>query len=516
MSRAPVAAMLSGMNPLQYTELLLARATKAGCRRGLTSFETAGRCRVPGRLSALAAAATARRALREVPAYAEFVAAYRGSRPRGRGWFEDLPVTDKANYIDRYSLPARCRGGVIPAYDVELDESAGSSGRPYTWARSATELHEVHQTMALLCRHLLTDAPRDLPVVALNGFSMGAWATGTSVARALARVGVVKSTGPEPDQMLATMRELGPRAVWVVTGYPPFLRRFLDHAEAAGVDLSDYPMYGFVGGEGMSETLRARLERTFRAVYSAYGASDLDIGVAAELPFSVWLRQQAATRPELARALFGTTERLPMVFQYDPTDYHVETIGGELVVTVCRRSLLSPRIRYNIHDSGGSLAYSHVVEVCRDFGLDPALGALSRSSAPVLRLPLLYVHGRSDSTVSVHGANIYPEDVEWGLGESADADAVLGYALDTGEDAAGVIRPLVHVECPDPTDHSLADRLSRTVLDRLLANSADFRTAVAEDRHTGEIEVRLHPPGGGPFAVNAGRIKRRYVLAGAR
>jgi hypothetical protein len=65
-----------------------------------------------------------------------------------------------------------------------------------------------------------------------------------------------------------------------------------------------------------------------------------------------------------------------------------------------------------------------MLETCRDFGLDPLCGSQERSPAPVLRLPLLFMHGRSDSTVSVPGANIYPEDVEWGLGEAPDTDAV--------------------------------------------------------------------------------------------
>jgi phenylacetate-CoA ligase len=313
--------------------------------------------------------------------------------------------------------------------------------------------------------------------------------------------------------MLATLRLFGPGYTWVVAGYPPFLRTLLDTAAAEGLDLSAYRLHGFVGGEGMSEALRDRLERTLQAVYSAYGASDLDIGVAAELPLSVWLRQQAARRPELAQALFGTRTRLPMLFQYDPTDYHVETVGGELVVTVCRPTVLSPRIRYNIHDAGGSLSYRHALDVCRDFGLDPERDSRTRSTLPPLRLPFLYVHGRSDSTISIHGANIYPEDVEWGLGEAADADLVLGYALDVDEDALGATRPLIHVETSAPGTPGLAARLADAVRLRLLANSADVRAAAMEDPHVTEIEVRLHPPGTGPFHDDGSRIKRRYVLA---
>jgi len=93
-------------------------------------------------------------------------------------------------------------------------------------------------------------------------------------------------------------------------------------------------------------------------------------------------------------------------------------------------------------------------------------------------------------------------------------DLVLGYALDIAEDTAGVVRPLVHVETPDPAVPGLAGRLAAAVRDRLLANSADVRAAVAEDRHTAEVVVRLHPPGTGPFLVDARRIKRRYVLTG--
>jgi phenylacetate-CoA ligase len=129
-------------------------------------------------------------------------------------------------------------------------------------------------------------------------------------------------------------------------------------------------------------------------------------------------------------------------------------------------------------------------------------------------MPLLYVHGRSDSTVSVHGANIYPEDVGQGLGESADADAVAGFLLDLAEDEAGVVRPLVHVETwrrAVAGDTGLSARLAAAVRARLLANSADFRTAMAEDGRTGDIQVRLHEPGSGPFAASAGQIKRRYV-----
>ena len=514
-----------------------ARAAKRFSRVTLRRYRFAAKygARATPRLSATAAAMTARRALRGVPAYADFVAtqgwplASDGSVASGTArrdpaaWLAMLPMTDKHTYIDRYCLAQRCRGGVVPTVDAELDESSGSSGTPYTWVRGAAELRETHATMAILARHLLDhDDCRDRPLVTLNGFSMGAWATGTNVTAALKRLGVVKSTGPDTEKMFSAMKLLGPDRVYVIAGYPPFLRRLLDVAREQQFDLSAYTMFGVVGGEGMSEALRSRLERDFKAVYSAYGASDLDIGVAAETPLSIEIRRLAACEPGLALALFGTTSRLPMVFQYDPSDYYVETVQGELVVTVNRPSLVSPRVRYNVHDAGGTLSYDAALAACAQWGVDPISAARARHGQRPFELPFLYVHGRSDSTISFMGANIYPEDVEQALGECADADAFAGFALELldiddggSESVSGAVRPCVHVELTDADridDTQLRDRIIAAVRDRLLANTADYRSAVAEDPAAADLRAVLHLEGTGPFSGNATRIKRRYIV----
>jgi phenylacetate-CoA ligase len=345
---------------------------------------------------------------------------------------------------------------------------------------------------------------------------MGAWATGVNVGEALRHNGIVKSTGPDVPKILNTLRFFGPRYPYVITGYPPFLKHLVDSSEADGFDWSAYRAFGIVGGEGMSEGLRTYLERRFAAVYSAYGASDLDIGVAAEVPLTIWTRKQAAQNPDLQRALFGADPRLPMLFQYNPLDYYVETNElGELIITVNRLSLLSPRIRYNIHDAGGVLSYGRLMATLREFGLDPYPGC-RRPEQPIFRLPLLYLFGRSDSTMSYMGANIYPEDVEHGLfAEPQDARHLGAYCLELVDIGRGEQRPCVHVEVLDGGDEGLAERLRRRVVDRLLATNLDYRTAVREDASAGELLVRLHAVGEGPFAANSGRIKRRYIVQGA-
>ena len=164
-------------------------------------------------------------------------------------------------------------------------------------------------------------------------------------------------------------------------------------------------------------------------------------------------------------------------------------------------------------------------------------------SQPAFTLPFLYLFGRSDSTISYMGANIYPEDVEQALFSDADDARRLGaFCLELIDVGEAEQRPCIHVEVLDGAgagsddggerrdsaagamagsdggadgavdDPGLADRLRERVLKRLLAANHDFRASLAEDSRAGEIQVRLHRAGSGPFAANHGRIKRRYIV----
>lgn len=418
---------------------------------------------------------------------------------------------DKHSYIERYPSADRCLDGRIPLRGTEMDESSGSSGTPFNWLRSHGELHEVHLQLSKFARQVI--GPE---IVTINGFSMGAWSTGVNTAEALKRNGLVKSPGPDLEKIISTLRYLGPGYTYAITGYPPFLREILEYGTAEGLDWRQYLLYGVVGGEGMSEALRARLLKSFAAVFSAYGASDLDIGVAAETPTSIWVRQQADRNPALRQALFGDDSRLPMLFQYNPLDYMVETVNGELVITVNRLCMLSPRIRYNIHDSGSSHSYQTVVEICRGFGIDIETSPVATAS-PRFRLPFLYIQGRSDSTISYMGSNIYPEDIEQGLSTVAEYnDQIRGFALELREIGDGAVRPCVHVEFSDDASLEVETRLRTAIVERLLTNSRDFRAAAAENPTATEFLIEVHRPGTGPFEENSRRIKRRYILRGPR
>lgn len=495
---------------VRAAETVLGRRPGGLAALGRWGAGAAGRA---GMFGAVHAAASARR---RVPAYQ---VATRGARPwraaRQAGslqaYLSALPVLDKASYIDAHPVPARCRGGRLPVRGVEVDESAGSSGRPYQWVRSRAELDQVEARLAVQAGHQLRFR-RHRRIVVLNCFSMGAWATGQSVTGSLRRLGTVKSCGPDPDKVFAAIDLLGTDVCYVVCGYPPFLGSLLDGADRRGLDLSGHELWGFVGGEGMTEVMRRRLERVFRRVLSAYGASDLDIGVAGETELTIALRRAAAEDPDFAHELFGHTGRLPMIFQYDPSTYHVEPLDGELVVTVVRR-LLSPRVRYAVHDAGGVLDFDRAVAAAGRRGIAlPLAGAL--------RLPMLYVTGRADSTLSHMGANLYPEDVDAALGTLADRQPGLelgAFCLSLADAGDGSTRPVVHVEVGDQDARAhpgLADLVRTGLADWLVSNNRDWAAAAAEDRRALDFQIDAVAPGSGVFEANAHRIKRQYILRG--
>jgi phenylacetate-CoA ligase len=194
----------------------------------------------------------------------------------------------------------------------------------------------------------------------------------------------------------------------------------------------------------------------------------------------------------------------------------------ELVCTVSRLDLLAPRVRYNVHDQGGQLPFERVAEVLARYGYDlRQLGQAPETAGPrgplpwaePIPLPFLWVNGRRDATVSVMGANIYPEDVETALYRDAEVVPRLSaFRLSVVDDADGTPRPHVALEM-EPNDFDSAWRDARAVAlrDRLADLNADFRQSVGEFPAAMTPILETFGPGEGPFAVNRMRIKQQRI-----
>ena len=258
----------------------------------------------------------------------------------------------------------------------------------------------------------------------------------------------------------------------------------------------------------MAEGLRDYLLRRFRSVFSGFGATDLEIGIAGETPVAVAIRRLCRERPDVRTALFGADSRLPMLFQYNPLMHYVEVNENrELLFTISRKSLLSPRVRYNVHDEGGVARFDDLERRLAACGID--IDGLSGGAR--LRLPFFWIYGRRDYTVSVMGANIYPEDIEQCLYADAElAKITHSFCLALAEGARAAVNPKFIFEVDaEPT---AAARRALPRLDPEEPHRAQCRlprglAGVPRDRHPGHRAA--------PAGHRALRRGRRPDQAGA-
>lgn len=477
---------------------------KAACIRYetfLSFFETMS----PGFLDwvgKMRARAALYRAARTVPGYARFLTA--------RDWWGGQPPEiDKENYVKRYSIEQRCVGGALPRSDVAIDESSGSTGTPYNWVRTARERHESHIFISYFAKYCYGTER----YITINAFSMGAWATGINMGVAMGQNGIVKSTGPDIGKILHTLRFFGPAYQYIIAGYPPFLKHLLDAAEAEDFPFEQYDLKGLAGGEGMSEGLRDYLLRRFKSVYSGFGATDLEIGIAGETPIAIAIRRLCRDRADVREKLFGSDSRLPMVFQYNPLMHYIEVNDNrELLFTISRKSLLSPRIRYNVHDEGGVARFDELAQKLAEAGVDME-ELRNKAGSGNLRLPFLWVYGRRDYTISVMGANIYPEDIEQCLYAEPDLARIThSFCLSLIEDEEASVRPQFVFEVDAEPTEALKQTFRDAMLQRLVALNADFREAWKEYPETLVPDIQLYRRGEGPFAGDKDKIKQTRVL----
>lgn len=438
------------------------------------------------------------KARQDCPAYRNFLVDEHAPAVRSAGDLSLLPVTTKENYVKKYGIPERCYGGRIPARGVVIDESSGSSGTPNNWVRGPAERDSVKAMVQL--SYLLRF--RDGDFFILNCFALGPWATGMNVSMSLVDLGIMKSIGPDKVKLENALRLFGPQYRYLVTGYPPFIKNFLD---TTTLNLAPYELHLIVGGEGMSEGLRGYFGQWFKSVYSSYGASDLEINIGAETEFTIALRQLCWKNAAVSKALFGR-EDPPMIFQYNPLDYVIEqSPEGELIFTIARLANVAPKIRYNLRDRGGVWRFADLRQRLLESNVDA--DALARNTGS---FPILYVYGRNDLSVPFFGCKIFTTDLDHIIhSDPRLARNLNSFQIRNLEDERFNRLLQIHLEQAEACTDDLGD-LHDVFYEGLIRVNQDFRE-ISKMITPGHVRVTIHPYGQGPFAGRDIRVKSRYV-----
>jgi phenylacetate-CoA ligase len=461
------------------------------------------------------AVALFRASAESVPAYRDWLGS-QGFDPesvRAPADFQRVPVMTKQNYVQRYPLAARCRGGRIDECDM-VAVSSGSTGAPTVWPRSQRDEYVVARRFEqVLCDAFRADERRTLAVVC---FALGTWVGGmytTNGCRLLSARGcpiTVVTPGNSKDEIFRVLGDLAAGFEQVVLlGYPPFLKDTLDAGRARGIDFARMNLKCVMAGEVFSESWRDLLVARMGATSPCYSTASLygtaDGGVLGnETPLSIVVRRLLAERPAVAREIFGES-RLPTLVQYDPRARFFEAEGARLLFSADGGV---PLVRYAILDEGGVIPHAALMAGLSERGLSP-LSALEDGRG-ARSLPFAYVFGRSDFTISFYGANVYPENVSVGLEAPEVHDFVSGKfvmeVLEGGDEAAALA---ITVELA-PGETATAGRVAcvqGSVLRELCRINSEFLNYVPDDRKAPRIRLL---PCGDPEYFPPG-VKHRYT-----
>lgn len=450
-----------------------------------------------------------------VPAYRTFLADHDVDPLTIRGFadFERLPIVTKQNYLQRHALPDLCRDGRIDDCDM-IAVSSGSTGTPTFWPRFiADELGITRRFEQIFHDSFQADTKSTLAVIC---FALGTWVGGMYTAgcvRHLAAKGyhiTVITPGNSKDEIFRVLAALGPSFdQTVLLGYPPFIKDVIDTGRARGIDFAKLNLKWVTAGEVFSEELRTRIGEQVGSTNPCFDSAALygtaDAGVLGnETPLSIAIRRFLATRPEAARAIFGQ-DRLPTLVQYDPMSRFFEQKDGMLLFSGDNGV---PLIRYGILDSGGILTFQAMLEALATFGFDPRdeLG----SGRGVRALPFVWVFGRSDFTVSFHGANVYPENVTVGLERVEVRDWVTGkFVLEAleNEDQDRKLSIIVELAAGVEATDARRDAIAQAIEEELLRLNSEFKSYVPEGKRTPDVKLA---PMGDPANFPVG-VKHRYT-----
>ncbi|MBI5872489.1 phenylacetate--CoA ligase family protein [archaeon] len=463
-----------------------------------------------------------KRAAKTTPAYKDFLKKNRINAKNINSIkdFNNAPITTKENYITKYPYEKLCINGALPIAG-DVCESSGATGKPTNWVHAIKEDSMLFKLAEFEFDYLYGLYKR---YIVINAWLTGAWSTGIKFAEITERCALVKNTSMEQEKIIQTLENFGNTHHYLIAGYPPFLQQLFEDKR---VKWKDYKIDVLTGCEATipewKKIIKKRLSKD-SIIYSAYGASDLNIGIAIETPFTDFIRGQLVKNKNLLKELFPLAEakgEIPMVFQYNPLMYFIENINsknekGEQVTEVCftllDKKCIAPKIRYNIRDEGRKFAYKEIISALKKYASADLRKFLKRDMP--LHLPFLAIFGRTDGTISVIGSNIYPDQVERAIAYNPKLFKSLNrFMLHIGQTksrftAFNILIELIKGVKPTQRLRSQYKKQIETNLGKL---NEDYTLLLKTNPTSAKARVKLYPFGSSKFSQYNSRIKQKYI-----
>ncbi|PIT92629.1 MAG: hypothetical protein COU08_01380 [Candidatus Harrisonbacteria bacterium CG10_big_fil_rev_8_21_14_0_10_42_17] len=359
-------------------------------------------------------------AAKRVPAYKDFLKKNSISPAKIRTYkdFQLVPPTSKKTYLRNYPLEKLCWDGTLKK-PLVFTSTSGSTGEPFYFPRG----EKLDWEYSILAEMFLRNSSYGFthePVLVIVGLGMGAWIGGLITYKAFEIAGLrgnaisIITPGSNKEEIFHALRKLAPRYKQVIlVGYPPFIKDVIDEALELDIKLRNLNLRLLFAAEAFNEKFRdyishnVGIKHPILDTLNVYGTADIG-AMAWETPTSILIRRLALRTRRVFKELFGFTNKIPTLAQYNPLFIHFESLQGEIVLSGSNEI---PLVRYLIGDSGGVLSYDFISKTLS--GHEISLEKASRKeNIPYLsQMPFVYVCERSDFSTKLYGAIIYPEHI---------------------------------------------------------------------------------------------------------
>jgi len=462
-----------------------------------------------------------------IPVYQEFLKLQKFN-PKNVKAMEDfykIPSVDKYNYIQIYGFnEVNSAKAGQDLYSFSL--SSGTIDEPTIWPRYYPSDEFLQYVLGNYLRQYWQIDKRS--TLFINALALGPWNAGFTMHAGLRPLTqkynlTLANCGADIESIVYTVVKLSKHYdQTVILSYTTFCRTILDRLEEAGVKFKKGKFKLFVGGEGHSAEWRSYINELLTgdpedltAIVDTYGTSEAGvIGLSSALTNLV--RDLAFKNEKLCEDLFGKTDCVPNLFQYNTSQSFIEELNGEILFT---SKSTTPLVRYNLHDRGGVIKFRQMEEILKKHGYDykKLLKKKGLTEEIVWQQPFVYCFGRRDDTVIVGGANVYPEQIAPALFNDKVKDIhSFKLAVEFDREQHQLFYILLEMKAGISHNKKRVEKIKKQyhdlILHQLKEVNFDYADAYRIDRKVCDPRIIIFEAGKGPFEDDLRRTKPKLLL----
>lgn len=450
-------------------------------------------------------------AAESIPAYSHFLKSHKISAHTIKSItdFLSLPTTTKKNYVEKYSAHERAWPGT---YSNMISTSSGTTGVPHFWPRSLE--HEIDGAYAheFIFERILSV---NEPTLFIVGFAMGNWIAGTFTYMCSSLVSwkgcplTVMTPGYSTEAILEILKhEAKNFKKIIITGHTPFLKEVVESAVSAQIPIDTNSIYLLGTGQAISENWRSYVSSLLgntqdgQRIFNLYGSADASL-MGFETPLSIQIRRYISDNPTLNKEIFNA-ERLPSLYVFDPRLTYLHAREGELHVT---KNTGCPLINYNIQDEGGVLTADELLQKIGE-GISSTNETFKEFSR--IKMPYVYLFGRSKFMAKIYGANVYTDHVQQALDVELlqpfiTGRFILGMEHSSTHDPILICR--IELRKDNVASPDLVEKIKKQFITEVSQKNSEYKDALSRMNEKVHPQIILHPYGHEEY-FPLGRIKK--------